>query len=158
DFYFEKGFAEMLPKPFTKQELIVALKKIFPHSHMFTAEKSEDQTLEIESSNNEKFDLSLLKSFLYTPKALEDVLEVFNSQTEKDLQQIKSLIVEKDVKSISELTHRMLTMFRQIKAKEVIPILEKMEFYTEMTEHTEMQIDFKKLTVSIRELQKALRN
>ena len=67
------------------------------------------------------------------------------------------MIVEKDVKSISELTHRMLTMFRQIKAKEVIPILEKMEFYTEMTEPTEMQMDLNKLTVSIRELQKDLR-
>ena len=51
----------------------------------------------------------------------------------------------------------MLTMFRQIKAKEVIPILEKMEHYPDETEiESEVQKDYEKLVMSIRYLQKAL--
>ncbi len=159
DFYFEKGFAEMLPKPFSKQELISVLEKIFSEHGDAAEEKTFEEPSEIKSSNNEKFDLSLLKSFLNTPKALEEVLEVFKVQTEKDLQQINNLIVEKDVKTISEIAHRMLTMFRQIIAKEVIPILEKMEFYDkETTDVVEMKMDFEKLILNIRDLQNALEN
>ncbi len=157
DFYFEKGFAEMLPKPFSKQELIVVLEKIFPEQHNFSAEKAPEETHEIRSSNNEKFDLSLLKSFLNTPKALEEVLLVLSVQTEKDLQFINSSIAEKDIKTITEIAHRMLTMFRQIKAKEVIPILEKMEYYTEATtEIVEIKMDYEYLVLNIHDLQKAL--
>ncbi|MCG2418020.1 response regulator [Aequorivita sp. F47161] len=162
DFYLEKGFAEMLPKPFSKQELVAALAKIFPERNNFLEEKQRNKTQQKNASQSEKFDLSLLKSFLSTPKAMEEVLSVLNVQTEKDIQQISELITEKDIKSISEIAHRMLTMFRQIRAKEVIPILEKMENYT--TENNfensrdEVQKDFEKLILNIKELQKALKN
>jgi len=157
DFYFEKGFAEMLPKPFTKKELVAVLGKILPEHRNVSAEIASEETLEKKSPNTDKFDLSLLKSFLNTPSALEEVLEVFNSQTEKDLEQIKNLIIEKDTKAITEIAHRMLTMFRQIQAKEVIPILEKMEHYNlEFTEVIEMKMDFEKLLLNIRDLQKSL--
>ncbi|MCZ4317565.1 ATP-binding protein [Aequorivita viscosa] len=162
DFYLEKGFAEMLPKPFSKQELVAALAKIFPERSNFLEEKQRNKTQQKKASQSEKFDLSLLKSFLSTPKAMEEVLSVLNVQTEKDIQQISELITEKDIKSISEIAHRMLTMFRQIRAKEVIPILEKMENYT--TENNfensqdEVQKDFEKLILNIKELQKALKN
>jgi CheY-like chemotaxis protein len=157
DFYLKKGFSEMLPKPFSKQELVAVLECIFPNRRNFSEENIVDEIFEINSTANEKFDLSLLKSFLNTPEALEEVLEVFNAQTEKDLQQIKNSIVENDTKTISEIAHRMLTMFRQIRAKEVIPILEKMENYNaETSEIVEMQMDFEKLEMNFRDLQKAL--
>ncbi len=92
-----------------------------------------------------------------TPEALEEVLIVFNAQTEKDLQQINNLITEEDPKTITEIAHRMLTMFRQLKAKEVIPILEKMEHYNlEVIESVKMKMDYEKLVMNIRDLQKAL--
>ncbi|SRX73295.1 ATP-binding response regulator [Aequorivita antarctica] len=157
DFYLEKGFAEMLPKPFSKQELIAVLNKIFPELRNFSIEKTAEEPLEENSSNADKFDLSLLKSFLNTPEALEEVLIVFNAQTEKDLQQINNLITEEDPKTITEIAHRMLTMFRQLKAKEVIPILEKMEQYNmEVIESVEMKMDYEKLVMNIRDMQKAL--
>ncbi len=53
----------------------------------------------------------------------------------------------------------MLTMFRQIKANGVIPILEKMENYSsEIETEIEIQKDFEKLVINIRDLQKALAN
>ncbi|KJJ37679.1 ATP-binding protein [Aequorivita vladivostokensis] len=159
DFYLKKGFSEMLPKPFSKQELVAVLERIFPNRRNFSEENIVDEIFKSNSADNEKFDLSLLKSFLNTPEALEEVLKVFNAQTEKDLQQIKNSIVENDTKTISEIAHRMLTMFRQIRAKEVIPILEKMEDYTaETVEPVEMKMDFEKLILNIRDLQNALSN
>jgi signal transduction histidine kinase/DNA-binding response OmpR family regulator len=157
DFYLNKGFTEMLPKPFSKQELVTVLERIFPNRMNFSGENNSEEIFKSNSTTNEKFDLSLLKSFLNTPEALEEVLEVFNAQTEKDLQQIKNSIAEKDINTITEIAHRMLTMFRQLKAKEVIPILEKMEDYTaEIVEPVEMKMDFEKLILNIRDLQNAL--
>ncbi|WP_410006860.1 hybrid sensor histidine kinase/response regulator [Aequorivita nionensis] len=157
DFYLKKGFSEMLPKPFSKQELVTVLERIFPNRRNFSKENIVGEIFKSNSAANEKFDLSLLKSFLNTPEALEEVLEVFNTQTEKDLQQIKNSIAEKDINTITEIAHRMLTMFRQLKAKEVIPILEKMEDYTaEIVEPVEMKMDFEKLILNIRDLQNAL--
>ncbi len=159
DFYLKKGFSEMLPKPFSKQELVAVLECIFPNRRNFSKENIVGEIFKSNSADNEKFDLSLLESFLNTPEALEEVLEVFNVQTEKDLQQIKNSIAENDTKTISEIAHRMLTMFRQIRAKEVIPILEKMEDYTaETVEPVEMKMDFEKLILNIRDLQNALSN
>jgi len=159
DFYFDKGFSEMLPKPFSKQELIIVLEKIFPGKRKFYAERDLGNTPKKNSSISGKFDLSLLKSFLNTPEALEEVLEIFNIQTEKDLQQISILMVEKDTKTISEIAHRMLTMFRQIKAIEVISILEKLEHYEkEKIEIEEIKMYYEKLVLNIRDLQKALEN
>lgn len=159
DFYLKKGFSEMLPKPFSKQQLVAVLERIFPNRRNFSEENIVDGIFKSNSADNGKFDLSLLKSFLNTPEALEEVLEVFNAQTEKDLQQIKNSIAENDIKTISEIAHRMLTMFRQLKAKEVIPILEKMEDYTaETVEPVEMRMDFEKLILNIRDLQNALSN
>ncbi len=159
DFYLEKGFSEMLPKPFSKQELVAALEHIFPNRKNISDETIEDGIFQTNAAANEKFDLSLLKSFLNTPEALEEVLEVFNAQTEKDLQQIKDSIAQNDTKTISEIAHRMLTMFRQLKAKEVIPILEKMEDYgVEIQMESEIQKDYEVLVLNIRELQHALKN
>ena len=144
DFYLKKGFSEMLPKPFSKKQLVAVLERIFPNRRNFSKENIVDE---------------ILKSFLNTSQALEEVLKVFNAQTEKDLQQIKNSIAENDTKTISEIAHRMLTMFRQIRAKEVIPILEKMEDYTaETVEPVEMKMDLEKLILNIRDLQNALSN
>lgn len=161
DFYIRKGFTEMLSKPFSKQELIAALTYIFPEKNHSIINRGSENLTEAFTAANGKFDLSLLKSFLDTPKALNEVLMVFDSQTEKDLQEIKAAIAEKNIVRIQETAHRMLTMFRQIKANEVIPILEKMENYSEddpdsYRDENKLKIDFERLILNIRDLQKAL--
>lgn len=155
DFYFEKGFAEMLPKPFSKQDLFAALGRIFPEKNNFLNTINNDKPIE-KSANNDIFDLSLLKSFLNTPQSMNEVLSVFTSQTETDLLEIKDAILQNNVQTINALAHRMLTMFRQIKAKEVIPILEKMEINREIENETEIKKDFESLVKNVLELQNAL--
>ncbi len=157
DFYYEKGFAEMLSKPFSKKELLSVLEKLFSAKINSSAAQNWSEKSRKSSVQTEKYDLSLLISFLNTPQALEEVLEIFSSQSEKDLQHIKKYISEKNIQEIQEITHRMLTMFRQLKAKEVIPILEKMEHYSSQNRDVvSMKMDFEKLSMNVSALQKAL--
>ncbi|WGF93252.1 hybrid sensor histidine kinase/response regulator [Aequorivita marisscotiae] len=162
EYYIKQGFAEMLPKPFSKQDLVAVLANIFPTQNQFFENSFDTTASEKSPLTNDVIDLSLLKSFLSTPQAMNDVLAVFNSQTTEDLQQLTNLIEEKDYKSISDLAHRMLTMFRQIKAKEAILILEKMEDYPlqRIPEnfYFTMQSDYKELVVAIGVVQNALKN
>lgn len=156
DFYFQKGFAGMLPKPFSKQDLLAALGRIFPERISFLNKMKAEKTIE-QSANNDNFDLSFLKSFLDTPQSLNEVLAVFNSQTETDLLEINEAISQNNIQIIKKISHRMLTMFRQIVGKQVIPILEKMENYTSEIDMTEAQMDYENLVEKIRDLQHELR-
>lgn len=153
EFYYEKGFTDMLNKPFSKQELIEVLTSIFPSRDYSKVEKTHLKS----SENRETFNLSLLKSFLNTPESLAEVLNIFKYQTEVDLKRIKEAIVLNDIETIKQTSHRMLTMFRQLKAAEVIPILEKMEAYSEgNTELSTIESDYKELELKSEVLLKAL--
>lgn len=156
DFFYDKGFAGMLRKPFSKQELVEVLKDIFP-SRNTSEDKMAQKRFKTPSNSNEKFDLSLLKSFLNTPESLEEVINIFKSQTEIDLERIKEAIAIKDIETIKQISHRMLTMFRQLKAVEVIPLLEKMEEYSmENYEFADIESDYNKLMLNTRYLLEAL--
>lgn len=159
DYYIEKGFAQMLPKPFSKQQLVATLGQIFPNEKELLSTSNSEKIVTIIESQTEKFNLSLLQSFLDTPKAMNEVLAVFYVQTEKDMAQLKEGIYSEDLNAIMETAHRMLTMFRQIMAQDEIVILEKMEHYEpSKAEKTEMIMDFEKLTMNIAELKRALQN
>ncbi len=155
DFYLDKGFAEMLSKPFSKHELVAVLKGIFSQNQKFS---SQNQVApKIQNKTSEKFDLSLLQSFVSTPQAMDEILSVFFIQTENDLVQLKSAVEQNDFTTIKETSHRMLTMFRQIQAKYVIKNLEKMENYNvQEIRDNEMKMDFEKLVLNVRELIKDL--
>lgn len=155
-YYLEKGFAEVLFKPFSKAELMHIL------GELFSLEFSETNVLDIDSTKNEpteEYDLSLLNSFLTSDEALGEVLRVFHLENKKDILKLKEAISEKDYKSINAISHRMLTMFRQLKAKKIIPTLEKMEDYINKTPDISiMQKDLSFLKDNILNLQSSLQN
>jgi CheY-like chemotaxis protein len=159
EYYLEKGFAEMLPKPFTKQDLLETIEHIFPEKINLSKKLKPIET--VQKYTSDKFDLTLLQSFLNTPESMEEVLSVFYAQTETHMLQLKKAIGKKDFETIGKTAHRMLTMFRQLKAIEVIPVLEKMEHYRDKIEtenEIEVRYDYEKLSVNVRALQKALKN
>ena len=159
EYFFKKGFAEILRKPFSKEKLVEVLELIFPDQELSSKEEKFDTQFSESNHKNGKFDLQLLKSFLNTPESLNEVLDVFNSQTDIDLQHIKEAITKKDVEIIEQIAHRMLTMFRQLQAVEVIPLLEKLEGYSiENVEMVQMKMDYERLLLNVRELQKALKD
>lgn len=164
EYYLKEGFAEMLAKPFSKEDLINILKHLFPKQWEALDGSNESNTTKESSKSSDIFNLSLLNSFLSTPEALEEVLNIFNQQTKTDLQLIDKAIEDNDVDKVKETTHRMLTMTRQLQAKDVVAILEKMEEYPEVTTkisnelQSEMRSDFNKLVEKFDVLQEALNN
>ncbi|WP_271423910.1 ATP-binding protein [Aequorivita sinensis] len=164
EYYLKEGFAEMLAKPFSKEDLINILKHLFPKQWEASEGSNESNTTKESSKSSDIFNLSLLNSFLSTPEALEEVLNIFNQQTKTDLQLIDKAIEDNDVYKVKEITHRMLTMTRQLQAKDVVAILEKMEEYPEITTkisnelQLEMRSDFNKLVENFDVLQQALNN
>ncbi|MCG2429674.1 ATP-binding protein [Aequorivita xiaoshiensis] len=164
EYYLKEGFAEMLAKPFSKEDLISILKHLFPNQWEASERSNESNPTNESSKSGDIFNLSLLNSFLSTPEALEEVLNIFNQQTKTDLQLIDEAIEDKDVEKVKETTHRMLTMTRQLQAKDVVAILEKMEEYPEVTAkisnelQLEMRSDFNKLVEKFNVLQQALNN
>ncbi len=163
NYYFEIGFADMLPKPFSSHDLINSLQNIFPERKSFfipveSVGKEQNDPIKIDSQNSRIFNISLLKSFLSTPESLLEVLRIFDSQTEKDLQDLDKAIQEQNLKTVKETAHRMLTMFRQLQAIEVIPILEKMEGYSAKdVEESQVSKDLEELEIKTKVLLMELR-
>ncbi|WP_313112841.1 hybrid sensor histidine kinase/response regulator [Aequorivita sediminis] len=164
EYYLKEGFAEMLAKPFSKEDLINILKHLFPNQWQASEGSNESNTTNESSKSHDIYNLSLLNSFLSTPEALEEVLNIFNQQTKTDLQLIDKAIEDNDFDKVKETTHRMLTMTRQLQAKDVVAILEKMEEYPEVTTkisndlQLEMRSDFNMLVQKFEVLQQALKN
>lgn len=125
--YLDKGFSELLQKPFAKDELLAALSPLFLNkleTELLTLKKSRAKT-----PANDIYDLSLLQSFLDTEKGLQEVFQVFIEESAKNMLKIRKAIAKEKTETIQRTAHKMLTMCRQLNAKRVIPLLELMEFY-----------------------------
>lgn len=161
--YFDKGFTEVLQKPFTKNDLVSVLEKVLPSSISSVKKQSNSSETvttpqpaqRARQEKSDLYDLSLLRSFLETDEALNDVLEVFYTQTKKDMVELKGFIEGKNREEVSQTAHRMLTMCRQISAHKVIPILEALETIPE-EEKSNLAPLYKGLQLEIKKLLTAL--
>lgn len=153
--YVARGFADMLQKPFSKNQLIAALSPLFIN-------KIETRMPELEvfkNPTNEIFDLSFMNSFLSNQESLNEVLNIFYDQTKQDLEKIKGAIENYDCEVLAATAHKMLTMCRQLSAKRVNPILETMERCAlENPTKTEMDSLFANLKIEIKTLVDSLQN
>lgn len=122
DYYFEQGFSELLHKPFHKVDLLNVLHGLFGIDEEITKEpviatKKEEAV----------YDLSLLKSFMKDEKGLKEILSVFLIQTKKDMIELKEAVTKNDRDTVRALSHRKLTMARQIQASGVVSVLGTLE-------------------------------
>lgn len=153
--YLEKGFTAMLPKPFSGDKLLDTLKAIFPDFfHAAPRIPSEEKMVPpLEKPVDGVLDLTLLKSFVSSPESLQEILDLFIEQTEEDLYLLETAVENKDIQFIKDIAHRMLTMTRQIQAKKIVPLLEKMEEYEVETTAKEILLqDYDQLKKEISEL------
>ncbi len=122
DYYFEQGFSELLHKPFHKADLLNTLHILFEVESSISKEP-------IVSAKKEEalYDLSLLKSFMKDKKSLKEILSVFLIQTHKDMMVLKEAVEKNDRDTVRALSHRKLTMARQIQASSVVSILGVLE-------------------------------
>lgn len=153
--YLQKGFSDLLQKPFSKNQLIAALSPLFLNK----IEASLPELEVFKNPTNEIFDLSFMNSFLSSEESLNEVLNIFFQQTEQDVKQIDTAIQNFDCELLGNTAHRMLTMCRQLGAKRVNPILETMERCAlEVPTQSEMESLFANLKIEIKTLIKSLQN
>ncbi|MEL6916466.1 MAG: ATP-binding protein [Bacteroidota bacterium] len=131
--YTDVGFAKILQKPFTKSSLLSVLEELFPRLGI--------QSIAPESTTDPKtisnlFSLDLISSFLgENTEAVDEVLQTFIEDTAKNIKLLRAAVDRGDYVKINKTAHRMLPMFRQIKAHELIPILERMELLLPNSTH-----------------------
>ena len=153
--YLQKGFSDLLQKPFSKNQLIAALSPLFLNK----IETSLPELEVFKNPTNEIFNLSFMNSFLSSEESLNEVLGIFYQQTEQDVKQIGTAIQNFDCELLGNTAHRMLTMCRQLGAKRVNPILETMERCAlETPTQSEMESLFANLKVEIKTLTKSLQD
>lgn len=142
--YSRAGFSDILQKPFAKDRFIRLLAKLFPAN---IAHNGEDNVQEDIDSGSNLFSLEVISSFLGDDRdGIAEVLNTFVTDTIASLDRLKNAIDGMEIAEINAISHKMLPMFRQLKAGEIIPILEQMENLkvTDM-DPKELQRDYRSL-------------
>ncbi|WP_299781658.1 ATP-binding protein [uncultured Formosa sp.] len=120
DVYKESGFADIIFKPFGANDLINTLSKWLPNANL----KSNTQTTAPKTQSFKHFNLAPISSFLNDDiESLKDTLQLFLNETEINLKTLETGINTKDLDVIHATSHKMLTMFKQLEIKKVIPHL-----------------------------------
>ncbi|MGB5821758.1 MAG: ATP-binding protein [Saonia sp.] len=123
--YEEAGFTKILQKPFTKTSFFKVLENLFP---MAVGESQDHRTIPPPKSTSLLFSLEFISSFLgENTEAMDEVLYTFIKDTSNNVEQLKGAMDMENYKEINQTAHRMLPMFRQLDADEIVPILEGLE-------------------------------
>lgn len=114
-----------LSKPFSKEDLIQKMQTML---HTGTEVKHHEPDFSGSSQAGSLYSLSEVISFTGGDKAfLNDVIQTFIMDTEKNIEKLTSLIKQRKHGEIAELAHRMLTGFRQFGILEGTNILKGIE-------------------------------
>ncbi|QLG45641.1 ATP-binding response regulator [Costertonia aggregata] len=153
--YTKAGFDKTIQKPFSKTTFFTVLGEFFPDSFLPKKEQNEDEIIKNESN---LFNLSLISSFLdKNEDALNEILETFLIETQSNMVQLKTAIEHEDLNKINDISHKMLPMFRQLKAEDCIPILEAFEQLESIFEN-DLKSKFYSLKNKVTALELALRH
>ncbi|WP_430906087.1 ATP-binding response regulator [Maribacter sp. 2-571] len=129
--YTSLGFAQVLQKPFSKGELIGMIRLLGLQLGEIDT-KDEPTETSVPSTKNQLYDLDIIHSFLGTNQdAIHEVLQLFLLDTTTNVQLLKETVANRDFKQINNVAHRMLPMFKQLKASACIPELERLEHLKE---------------------------
>ncbi|WP_108867616.1 ATP-binding protein [Aquimarina aquimarini] len=120
--YQKAGFAGNLQKPYAPKELIDLIAMVI------NIDLANYNNTANNDSSDEEYSLNDLMLFAHgDSESLYTILDTFYESTIDNLHQLKKIVKKKDISQIKKIAHKMLPMFKQIKAKEVVPILEKLE-------------------------------
>lgn len=152
--YTAAGFAQVLKKPFSKEALFTILSDVAP---LFFKE-SNNKELEIVKNESNLFDLTLIYSFLgKNTTAANEVLETFITETSINIKELKTAAAILNYTAINSISHKMLPMIRQLKATEIIPILERFE-HLENDQNNTLKSEFNSLKNKLIALELALKD
>ncbi len=121
--YQEAGFAGSLRKPYAPKELIDLIAEVL------RVDLIDYDHATVDDHSDEAYSLNDLMLFAHGDSdSLYAILDTFYESTIENVSELKKRMQEKDIFHIKKIAHKILPMFKQIKAKEVVPILEKLEY------------------------------
>ncbi len=143
--YKKSGFSKVIFKPYYPKKLLEIIDLVL-NSNEIIPELEEEM---IENNSIELYTLDYLKLFFNEDEmALNEVLSTFITTTKSNLEDLKTAISDKNDFWIQQISHRMCPMFKQIRANNVIEILEKLEKNT--FSKTDLEIQFQMLQKNIK--------
>lgn len=121
--YTQAGFTTLIRKPYSPQLLLQIVQAVINNTSIPVAVAAE------EFNDPEKpYSLSSLQSFIPNDKnALKEVLLSFITGTKENMEGLERAVMKKDLGTVKEIAHKMHTMFRQLQATAISPILKKLE-------------------------------
>lgn len=154
DLFMAHGFSEILKKPFTKNQLLIAIRSLMQHKNLQVTKETNAPQRE----SNELYSLETLKLFLGDDvNAINEVLHTFLTDTAVNTEQLGKAVTQKNYEQMNKTAHRMLPMFRQLQVTKSISILESLEIAHENSLSIDkVEEGFKHLEKVIHELVAAL--
>lgn len=129
DTYAEAGFTKSLLKPYQPQALLQTIAEIFKMD--FTAKKVTPP----ETKENSAYNLEEIYEFSAGDKnAMQIIINVFLNSSESNLKDLKTAYRSRDKEKMAAIAHKMLPMFRQMKAINISEKLREIEDYKEISE------------------------
>ena len=124
--FLSHGFHTVLQKPFSNTALLNAVtslktnKEMVKHPTIAKSLKTEEK--------HPLYSLKILRSFLGDDeKSINEILYTFIADTEKNLQKLKDAVRYTDYDLSQKIAHKMLPMFRQLKATPCVNLLDSLE-------------------------------
>jgi len=120
--YQKAGFAGSLRKPYAPKELIDLIAEVL------RVELIHYENASLNGHTGNEYSLNDLMLFAHGDSdSLYAILDTFYESTINNLKELKKRVDKQDLQHIKRIAHKMLPMFKQIKAKEIIPLLEQIE-------------------------------
>ncbi|MFL1894676.1 hybrid sensor histidine kinase/response regulator [Aquimarina sp. 2-A2] len=125
--YKKAGFVYSLRKPYAPNTLL----QLMAHAlniNITLAETEPTADPSNSDTKNKQYSLNDLMMFAQgDSESLYAILDTFYDSTQTNLKLLKEAVRSKNVEEIKSITHKILPMFRQIKATEVVELLERLE-------------------------------
>lgn len=118
--YLKSGFSDVLIKPFDSNTLQDILHQFFNLNFI----DFNTNTTNSEEKLTADFNLDTLKSFSNNDSTqIRNTLHIFLEDTKNNYSILKEAKQQNDIKLFKEVSHKMLSMFKQLEVKNVIPFL-----------------------------------
>ncbi len=148
--YYKLGFNALLQKPINITKLMKMVHKILQINPL-----KNTPVLNMEKTDHPKiigkdYDLSELLVFTQNDyKATGDILHAFISSAYQAMEELHKAAEISDYKEISQVAHRILPMFRQLKMHAQIPVLELLEREVATLSETILMSTLTELNISV---------
>lgn len=125
------GFASAHQKPIQLQELLLLITQILHPAHEIILEEYTVIETVKQNENEALYDINQLAQFIGEDKnSLRKFVVIFIDSTNENLLDLNYAKEDFDIKTIGNIAHKMLPMFRQLQINSIIPFLENLEDQT----------------------------